>query len=50
MTKQFLDTQPGLKEKWAAENPLGRIGETQELRGAYLWLAADGSTFCTGSE
>ncbi|TEB20509.1 NAD(P)-binding protein [Coprinellus micaceus] len=50
MTKQFLDTQPGLKEKWAAENPLGRIGETQELRGAYLWLAADGSTFCTGSD
>lgn len=50
MTKQFLDTQPGLKDKWSTENPLGRIGETQELRGVYLWLAADGSTFCTGSE
>ncbi|KAF5314740.1 hypothetical protein D9611_007250 [Ephemerocybe angulata] len=50
MTKQFLDSQPGLKENWAAQNPLGRIGRTQELRGPYLWLASDGSTFCTGSD
>ncbi|TFK37960.1 hypothetical protein BDQ12DRAFT_132150 [Crucibulum laeve] len=35
---------------WASQNPLGRIGRTDELRGAAMWLASDASTFCTGSD
>ncbi|KAG8732874.1 hypothetical protein FRC11_010325 [Ceratobasidium sp. 423] len=50
MTAAYLDTQPGLAEKWSNLNPLGRIGEPHELRGVIAWLASDASTFCTGGE
>ncbi|KAJ7204504.1 hypothetical protein GGX14DRAFT_368932 [Mycena pura] len=50
MTRSFLDTQPGLKEKLSAQNPMGRFGRPDELRGVAMWLASDASTFCTGSE
>ena len=39
-----------LHDVWAAENPLGRIGNPSELRGVVTWLASDASSFCTGSE
>ncbi|CAE6448886.1 unnamed protein product [Rhizoctonia solani] len=32
------------------QNPLGRIGSPEELRGVAVWLASDASSFCTGSE
>ncbi|KAF9500624.1 NAD(P)-binding protein [Pleurotus eryngii] len=50
MTKQFLDNQPGLMKEWSSQNPLGRLGRTDESRGVCLWLASDASTFCTGSD
>ncbi|EUC53552.1 sorbose reductase, partial [Rhizoctonia solani AG-3 Rhs1AP] len=50
MTAAYLDSQPGLEEKWSNLNPLGRIGRPDELRGVTAWLASDASTFCTGSE
>ncbi|KAF8176594.1 hypothetical protein K438DRAFT_1908661 [Mycena galopus ATCC 62051] len=33
-----------------SQNPMGRFGKPDELRGVTLWLASDASTFCTGSE
>jgi hypothetical protein len=50
MTAKLLDVQPELHAKWAGSNPLGRLGQVHELRGATAWLASDASTFCTGSE
>jgi len=50
MTKAFLDSKPHLTEQWCCQNPLGRLGMPHELRGVALWLAGDGSTFCTGSD
>lgn len=50
MTKAFLESKPHLTAQWCSQNPLGRLGMPHELRGAALWLAGDGSTFCTGSE
>lgn len=50
MTKAFLDSKPHLTAQWCVQNPLGRLGMPHELRGVALWLAGDGSTFCTGSE
>ncbi|KAI0792908.1 sorbose reductase sou1 [Abortiporus biennis] len=50
MTAAYLNKQPHFLEKWSGENPLGRIGRPDELRGAVAWLASDASTFCTGSD
>ena len=30
--------------------PLGRQGDVRELKGAYLYLASDASSFCTGTD
>ncbi|KAG7094085.1 hypothetical protein E1B28_007704 [Marasmius oreades] len=50
MTRDFLDSNPELWTDWKGQNPSGRIGRPDELRGAALWLASDASTFCTGSD
>ena len=50
LTGLFLDSQPGLLEKWSSQNPTGRLGRPDELRGVVAWLASDASTYCTGSE
>lgn len=50
MTGQYLDQYPDLEAAWSSQNPLGRLGRPDELRGAVVWLASDASTYCTGSE
>ncbi|KAF7319365.1 Sorbose reductase [Mycena chlorophos] len=50
MTRSFLESNPGLKEKLSAQNPMNRFGRPAELRGVALWLASEASTFCTGSD
>ncbi|KAF9553558.1 NAD(P)-binding protein [Agrocybe pediades] len=50
MTKAFLQNKPDLEKSWCAQNPLGRLGNPDELRGIALFLASDASTFCTGSD
>ncbi|PCH39619.1 NAD(P)-binding protein [Wolfiporia cocos MD-104 SS10] len=50
LTGLFLDSQPGLLEKWSSQNPTGRLGRPDELRGVVTWLASDASTYCTGSD
>ncbi|KAF8879066.1 hypothetical protein BD779DRAFT_1474527 [Infundibulicybe gibba] len=50
MTRAFLDSHPQLMDVWSKQNPLGRLGRPDELRGVVLWLAGDASTFCTGSD
>ncbi|KAJ7449075.1 hypothetical protein B0H11DRAFT_2247379 [Mycena galericulata] len=50
MTHSFLDKHPGLEAKLSAQNPMGRFGQPDELRGVTLYLASDASTFCTGTD
>lgn len=50
LNESYLIGIEGLREKWSSENPLGRLGRPEEIRGVALWLASDASTFCTGSE
>ncbi|KAJ7194448.1 hypothetical protein GGX14DRAFT_476411 [Mycena pura] len=45
----FLST-PGLEEQLSVQNPMGRFGCVDELRGIALYLASDASTFCTGTD
>jgi len=50
MTRNLLDAKTHLMAEWSAQNPLGRLGRPDELRGVVLWLASEASTFCTGSD
>ncbi|KAI0075292.1 sorbose reductase sou1 [Panus rudis PR-1116 ss-1] len=50
LTAAYLDKQPHLLNKWSSENPLGRLGRPDELRGVVTWLASDASSYCTGSD
>ncbi|KAJ7665909.1 hypothetical protein DFH06DRAFT_1470159 [Mycena polygramma] len=47
---EALQHDPTLKAKLSAQNPMGRFGKPDELRGVALWLASDASSFCTGSD
>ncbi|KAL5536258.1 hypothetical protein ACEPAF_79 [Sanghuangporus sanghuang] len=50
LTAAYLDKEPHLFKEWSSQNPLGRLGRPDELRGVVAWLASDASTFCTGSD
>ncbi|KAJ5998334.1 hypothetical protein N7451_006144 [Penicillium sp. IBT 35674x] len=39
-----------MKEEWYSLTPLEREGDPRELKGAYLYLASDASTYTTGSD
>ncbi|TFK37961.1 hypothetical protein BDQ12DRAFT_132149 [Crucibulum laeve] len=49
-TSMISFAPPAMTASWVSQIPLGRIGRTDELRGAAMWLASDASTFCTGSD
>ena len=36
------------EEQVAAQNPMGRIGDPEEIAAAVLWLCSDASSFVTG--
>lgn len=42
-----LDAQ---KVMWKERTPMGRLGKLDELDGLVIWLAGEGSRFCTGSD
>lgn len=50
VTDMLLANMPDRKdqEKLAAEAPLGRIGRTEDIAGAVLYLASPESSWCTG--
>lgn len=48
-----LNSVPALdrqKELWKERTPMGRLGEVEELNNLVVWLAGEGSRFCTGSD
>ena len=50
LTKNILDANPALREKWESLTPMGRIGLPEDLKGAIVYLASDASGFTTGQE
>lgn len=38
------------KNIWKDKIPMGREGEAQELKGAYLYLASDAASYTTGAD
>lgn len=52
-TRTDLVDSPALRpqhEEWAALTPMGRLGEVQDLIGAYVFLLSDESRFLTGHD
>jgi sorbose reductase len=41
---------PETKAIWRSKIPMGREGEAHELKGAYLYLASDASSYTTGTD
>ena len=48
LNRELVHTQPALYDKIVQRTPLGRLGETDDLMGALLFLAAPASGFVTG--
>ncbi|GAA5912634.1 hypothetical protein JCM6882_004696 [Rhodosporidiobolus microsporus] len=49
MTNTMLTTNPGLYNHWSQNNnPMGRLGRTDEVRGAVVYLCAPISSYVTG--
>lgn len=43
---QYKETQ----DIWSDKIPMGRQGQANELKGAYLYLASDASSYTTGHD
>lgn len=41
---------PETKAIWKNKIPMGREGEASELKGAFLYLASDASSYTTGAD
>jgi 3-oxoacyl-[acyl-carrier protein] reductase len=44
------EQDPELKRRTAAGMPLGRVGSTQDMANACLFLLSDAASFITGTE
>ncbi|KAK7984091.1 NAD(P)-binding protein [Apiospora arundinis] len=49
MVEKNFEEVPGLREKWEAENMMGRLAEPHEFKGACLYLLSNASSFMTGN-
>jgi len=49
-TEMTKSTMAHLFPTWESLTPLGRLGETEELRGAVIYLASDASSYMTGHD
>ncbi len=49
LTRHFADTADEVRQQLHARQPLGRMGQPEEIAAAALYLAADEAAFVTGS-
>ena len=44
----MIDGEPTIEDAFAAQHPIGRIGEPPEIAEAVVWLCSDAASFVTG--
>ncbi len=49
MIDRFTGKDKGVEKQFAAQEPLGRLGEPGEVADAVMWLCSDSSSFVTGT-
>lgn len=48
MIERYIGGDPAIETQMIADEPLGRIGEPEEIAKAVLWLCSEGASFVTG--
>lgn len=48
MVSRVIEEDPSLEEQFAAMEPIGRLGEPEEIGEAVAWLCSDRASFVTG--
>ncbi|VDC04970.1 unnamed protein product [Peniophora sp. CBMAI 1063] len=48
MVREAIKKEPGLKERFVAATPLGRLGTVDDVAGCVSWLASEDAGFVTG--
>lgn len=48
MVQQAIDNVPGLEEHALGESPLGRLGTSEEMSEAVVWLCSDAASYVNG--
>ena len=49
-TRQILDENPELEEKWISLIPTGKMGDPEDLMGPVTFLLSDASKYITGAD